>query len=142
MVGDLFTDISVTVGGADYHTGSLTSSSSGDKVVDKNGEEFTVGSIVRVSVDGLKAFQINNKGQGWFDENKKFVPDVSESSKKKFLLLPIGLRGSVMKVYDENVVSANLPIQVKFNNGANTEEGYDTPASFLMHFMPNELECV
>jgi hypothetical protein len=136
MVGDLFTDMAVTVGSPDYHIAGKTAV--GDVVLDKNGKEFTKGGVVRVCVDGLKAFQINAKGQGTFDAKKAFVLDAT----KKFLVLPIGLRGTIMRVYDESVVSANLPIQVKFVNGEHTEEGYDTPTSFLMHFMPNEVECV
>jgi hypothetical protein len=139
MVGDLIADMAVTVGSPDYHTSGIVV---GDKVLDKNGKEFTVGCVVRVCSDGLKAFQINAKGQGSFDGDKKFVPDVSDSGKKKFLLLPIGLRGTVTKVYDESIVSANLPIQVKFVSGEHTEEGYDTPSTFLMHFTPTEVECI
>jgi hypothetical protein len=139
MVGDLIADMAVTVGSPDYHTSGIVL---GDKVLDQNGKEFTVGCVVRVCTDGLKAFQINAKGQGSFGSDKKFVPDVSDSGKKKFLLLPIGLRGTVTKVYDESVVSANLPVQVKFVSGEHTEEGYDTPSTFLMHFMPTEVECI
>jgi hypothetical protein len=135
MAEDLFADIAVTVRTSDFHT------TSGETVVDKNGKEFTVGSVIRVCVEGLKAYQINPKGQGAYGDDKKFVPDVSDAA-KKFLLLPVGLRGTVTKVYDENVISANLPIQVKFSPGTNLEEGYDPPTALLMHFMAHEVECV
>lgn len=136
MTEDLFADIAVTVRTSDFH-----SSAAGDVLVDKNGKEISVACVVRVCVDGLKAYQINAKGQGMFDEKKIFVPDVSDS-KKKCLALPMGLRGTVTKVYDENVVSANLPIQVKFTPGMNTEEGFDVPTALLMHFTAEEVECV
>lgn len=135
MAEDLFADIAVTVRTSDFHD------TFGETAVDKNGKEFTVGCVVRVCKDGLKAFQINVKGQGAYDDDKNFVPDVSDE-RKKCLVLPSGLRGTVTKVYDENVVSANYPIQVKFTPGTNTEEGYDIPTALLMHFMPQELECV
>lgn len=134
MAEDLFADIAVTVKTSDFY------STFGEKVVDKNGKEFELGSVVRVCVDGLKAFQISSKGQGRYVD-KIFVADVSDAS-NKYLVLPAGLRGTVTKVYDENVISANLPIQVKFNPGTNMEEGYDPPTAFLMHFMAHELECV
>jgi hypothetical protein len=40
------------------------------------------------------------------------------------------------------VISANFPVQVKFQPGEHVEEGYDAPMPFLMHFLPEELECI
>jgi len=110
---------------------------------DKNGKDFVVGAIVRVTVENLKAFQVPPKGFGTFDENKNFVPasDTVERGKKN-LAVPVGLRGVVNKVYDVDEVSANWPIQVKFMPSKNADEGYDPPVAFLMHFEPHEVECV
>jgi len=114
-----------------------------EPVIDPNGKVVTVGAVVRVSKAGLKAFQISNKAKGTFDENKAFVPDTSDKPDGlKYIVLPIGLRGTVTKVFDVNRVSANFPVQVKFVPGQHTDEGYDTPAPFSMHFMAEELEVV
>jgi hypothetical protein len=137
MVGDLFLDISTTVRTKDFHD------KSGENIVDKNGNLFVVGGVVRICASGLKAFQTNSKGFGRYNAEKEFVPDSgADAGAKKCLELPEGLRGVVTKVYDERVISANLPIQVKFASGAHADEGYDAPTTFLMHFAPEEVECV
>lgn len=98
-----------------------------------------VDSIVRVAVPGLKAYQVNKSGFGTYDSNKSFVYDAG----LKYLILPEGLRGKVTRVYDENVIAANFPILVKFTPGEHcSEEGYDVPVPFTMHFLPEEVECV
>jgi hypothetical protein len=140
MNNDLFTDVSVPIRTGGVHA-SVIPVMKDHRVLDKNGVEFTVDSIVRVSVGGLKAYQVNSKGQGSYNDKKEFVPDASDS-KKKCLFLPIGLRGVVRKVYDEDVVSSNLPILVLFTPGENKEEGYDAPTKFLMHFTQSEVEVV
>jgi hypothetical protein len=140
LQNDLFADVSVPIRTDGVHT-SVIATPKGSQVLDQNGNEFNVDSIVRVSIDGLKAFHVNSKGQGSYNDKKEFVPDTSDT-KKKFLLLPIGLRGTVKKVYDEDVISSNLPILVVFTPGENTEEGYSAPTKFLMHFTPFEVEVV
>jgi hypothetical protein len=109
---------------------------------DKSGKEITTGAVVRVCTDGLTAFQIPPKGQGSFDESKQFVPTPKGSTTGKYLIVPAGLRGIVTKLYDMEVISANYPVQVKFQPGEHVEEGYETPMPFLMHFLPEELECI
>ena len=114
-------------------------------VHDAQGKQFVEGTLVRVCAEGLKAFQIAPKGRGSFDDNKKFVPDDCKDTPMglKYLLLPVGLRGTVTKVYENQLeVSANFPVQVKFSPGEYTDEGYDAPQAFLMHFAANELEVV
>ena len=140
LKNDLFADISVPIRTGGVHA-SVIPTIKGSQVVDQKGNEFKVDSVVRVAIDGLIAYHINSKGQGSYDDKKEFIPDKSDS-KKKFLLLPIGLRGRVKKVYDEDVISSNLPILVIFTPGENTEEGYDAPTKFLMHFTPFEVEVV
>ena len=110
---------------------------------DKNGKKIAVGSVVRVAVENMKAYQVPAKGQGKFNENKEFVPleDNTERGTRN-LVLPVGMRGVVTKVYDVDDISANFPIQVKFIPGQNNEEGYDPPVAFLMHFDSHEVECV
>lgn len=114
----------------------FATSSASAAIKDANGKEFKVGSLVRVAKEGLKAFQVPPKGLGYFDADKSFVAATS-----KYLVVPVGLRGLVTKVYDVDEVSANFPIQVKFEPGAYVDEGYDPPLQFLMHFTPEEVEC-
>jgi hypothetical protein len=109
---------------------------------DKSGKEITMGAVVRVCTDGLQAFQIAPKGQGSYDESKQFVPLPKGSTTGKYLIVPAGLRGVVTKIYDMEVISANFPVQVKFQPGEHLEDGYEAPMAFLMHFLPEELECI
>lgn len=116
-----------------------------EKQLDSNEKEFVVGGIVRVVVDGLKAYQISPAGYGSFNEDKEFVKvekDDSTPRSVKNFALPVGLRGVIKKVYDTNDISANFPVQVKFVKGETTEEGYAAPANFFMHFDSHEVEVV
>ena len=79
---------------------------------DKNGKRFEVGCVVRVASDRVKAFHVSPAGRGRFDDKKQFQPGV------KSLLLPVGLRGVVTRVYDQNEISANFPIAVCHAAGA------------------------
>jgi hypothetical protein len=127
-------------------TSSSFVASSSDPIVQvlecNSGKEITLGAVVRVSTDGLQAFQIAAKGQGSYDESKQFVPLPKESTTGKYLVVPAGLQGVVNKIYDMEVISANFPVQVKFQPGQHVEEGYEAPVAFLMHFLPEELECI
>lgn len=117
-----------------------------EKQFDKNGKEFAENQTVRVVVDGLKAYQVPPKGRGSFDEaTKAFVAD----AKLKYLVLPVGLRGVVNKVYDTESISANFPIRVKFEPSVaatttttTEEEGYSVPVPLVMHFSPQEIEII
>jgi hypothetical protein len=131
------------IGGALFSEPVKTLVSKTDEVFDKNGKRIVVGDVVRITVDGLKQFQIPTKGFGSFDSQKNFVKDEStDKSIKKYFALPIGLRGVVIKVYNIDEVSANFPVQVRFESGKHIEEGYDPPSPFTMHFMTNEIECL
>jgi hypothetical protein len=125
----------------------LTSSAQDEedsKVLDAKGKEVKIGAIARVCVEGLQAFQISSKGRGRFDDDKNFVPDTDGDTPLglKYLAIPVGMRGTVNKIYIEHEVSANFPIRLKFESGKNTEEGYDTPQAFLMHFESSEVEII
>ena len=80
---------------------------------DKNGAPITEGTIVRVAVENLKAYHCQAKGRGSFNEKKEFVaaPESSERA-TKCLVLPIGMRGVVTRVFDKSKLSCNFPIQV------------------------------
>jgi len=110
----------------------------------KNGKTIAVGSIVRVTVSNLKAYQVPAAARGTFNEDKEFVP-APEGASRAFqnLLVPVGMRGVVTKITNKATsLSANFPIQVKFSPGENVDEGYDAPVSFVMHFGVNEVEAV
>ena len=123
----------------------ITTEDTPAQVKDRNGKFIEVGSVVRVAVEGLKAYQVPQKAWGIFNDDKEFVPAPEDApSSLKNLLLPIGIRGVVTKLYDNDSISANFPIQVKLapsDKGGDTEEGYDPPVFFTMHFGPQEIEC-
>ena len=105
--------------------------------------KFEVGAVVRIVAKGLKAYQVKPKAYGSFDSDKKFVPAPKEGDRvTQNLALPVGLRGVVSKVYDDEDVSANFPIQVKFVPGEHVDEGFDTPVPFLSHFSSEEIDVV
>jgi hypothetical protein len=109
----------------------------------KKDNPFTVGAVVRVAAEGIKAYQVKPQGFGKFDENKNFVPATKGGPRgTKNLLIPVGMRGVVTKAYNVDDISANFPIQVKFTPGENVDEGYDPPVPLLMHLLPEELELV
>jgi hypothetical protein len=113
-------------------------------IEDKNGKPMSVGSVVRVvAAKNMRAYQVPAKGRGEFNENKEFVPAPTDGERRtKNLLLPVGMRGVVSKVYEVDTISSNFPVQVKFTPGENMDEGYDPPVAFLMHFGAQEVECV
>lgn len=108
-------------------------------VHDINGKDIKVDTVVRVAVEGLKAYQVNPKsGYGSYNDKKEFV----YNAEKPYLELPKGLVGVVTRVYDVDVIGANFPVLVKFTPGQHTESGFDTPVVFTMHFLAEEVECV
>lgn len=113
---------------------------------------FEVGDIVQVVIPDLRGYQVPAAGRGRYqcmDDNQTimFVPDPS----LKYLILPVGLRGKVEKVYDPNgSLSANLPIRVSFVKPKNDENDDDNddaytpqpPVDFQMYFAASELALV
>ena len=109
---------------------------------DQTGNVFVVGGIIRVAKDNVKAYQVSTDGYGAFNDDKQFVKASEDSPRSsKNLVLPVGIRGVITKVYDTTEISSNFPIQVKFTPGENVDEGYDPPVPFTMHFSPREIEC-
>ena len=109
---------------------------------DKSGNVFEVGGVIRVALENVKAYQVPADGQGSFNDDKQFVQAPEDAPRgAKNLVLPVGIRGVITKVYDTTDVSANFPIQVKFTPGENVDEGYDPPVPFIMHLSPREIEC-
>jgi hypothetical protein len=116
---------------------------------------FAVGDVVRVVMPNLRAYQVPTAGRGRYEkvDNKddQVVVFVSDPT-FKYLIVPIGLQGTVEKVYDDNnVLSANLPIRVSFvvvaaadnDDDDNTQRrSLQPPVDFSMHFAASELELV
>lgn len=118
-----------------------------EKVAEKKKEDptaaFIVGAVVRIA-KSVKAYQVSPKGFGSYDDDKNFVPLQKSATDRasKNLQVPVGFRGVVTKVYNSGDLSANFPVQVKFEPGKHTEEGYDPPVLFLFHLSQRELELV
>jgi hypothetical protein len=123
---------------------------------DRNGRPIEVGNVVRI-VKVLKAYHVPAKARGSYDvQTKQFVPiDATTASRiDQNLVLPIGFRGIVSKVYRDSGedgldISANFPIKVQFtpgqnldntNNDDDDDDGYDPPIAFSMHLDPMEIE--
>jgi len=112
-------------------------------IQDKNGKPLSIGSVVRVAKEGLKAYQVPPKGRGTFNDDKEFVPAPSNGERAtKCLVIPEGMHGVVTKIIAAEALSANFPVAVQFVPGENSEEGYDPPVRFAMHFGATEIECV
>jgi hypothetical protein len=102
---------------------------------------FAVGSLVSVSKKGLKAFNIPPAACGSFDKTTKmFVPSEETNPGNKYLILPVGLQGEVVRVIDPTI-SAKHSIQVKFEAGQQPD-GFDLPAGFSYHFATDELALI
>lgn len=113
------------------------------KLYDPNGKEFVEGAVVRM-IQSLKAYHVNPKMFGHFDEETKIFTPAPKGGERgsKCLVVPIGMRGRVVRVYDIEDLGPAHPIVVMFEPGENTEEGYDTPLRFKMHFETFEVEVV
>ena len=111
--------------------------------VDVNGKVFSPGNTVAVASDSVKAYQVPKAAFGSFDPiTREFSPqDKSNASRgTNCLMLPQGLRGEVLKVYDVNEWDRTHPILVKFEEGMDRGEGgYDVPKTFMMHFDAHEI---
>lgn len=100
--------------------------------------QFSVGDSVRVIIPDIRAYQIPTTAHGTY-ENGMFVANES----LKYLVIPVGLQGTVEKVYDTAAsgLSANLPIRVAFTQSSD-EKQPQPPVDFTMYFAIAELELV
>ena len=119
-----------------------TSTKEVQKLYDSNENEFVEGAVVRVAAP-IKAFHVGVKFRGSYDEETKELVPVSRDVDRedRCLVLPVGMRGVVMRVYDIVELGPSHPIKVKFTPGENIDEGYDPP-NFIMHFETYEVEVV
>jgi hypothetical protein len=99
---------------------TLLQSSSSDSIIskgdtsilDKNGNDIVEGTVIRL-IKERKAYQVPAKAYGSYDVEKKFVPAQENCPRKeRNLLLPVGMKGVVIKIYTSETLSPNFPIQV------------------------------
>lgn len=138
---------------------ATTTSTAQEEMVqtDVNGQTFIPGCTVAVITDMINAHSVPKTSYGTFhsttgefiprDDNDNTATDVKNTRKTACLVLPIGLRGTVERVYDANTWDRARPIVVKFSMGYDrTEEDgglrYNIPKEFRMHFDATELEIV
>jgi hypothetical protein len=103
---------------------------------DVNDNVITVGCVVKVIAENLKAYHVPPGGYGKF-QGGKFHPDPLQ----KFMAIPVGLKGVVTKVYNVQDISAQTPIQVKFEPNDDDDE-IQSPMVFQMHFHTYEVQVV
>jgi hypothetical protein len=107
--------------------------------VDRNNQVFKVGDTVRIIVSNIRAHHISAKGFGTFSQSMTFLPAPENATRKdKCLLLPMGLIGTLVTVYDAGDSDSSLPLQVKFTPG--DSGAYDVPVAFTMHLDTSEVE--
>jgi hypothetical protein len=117
------------------------------KLLDDKGTEFTVGCIIETTKE-VKAFQIARKAYGRFsEEDGSFIPleyeNLSEVPRfEKCLVMPVGFRGTVTRVYDIDEFDATQPIIAKFFEGETCEGDFAPPMTFMMHFDTPEINVV
>lgn len=116
---------------------------SSSKIVDKNSIAFVEGCTIQTT-KSIKAFQVAASGRGSFD-GSTFVPleETDDTPRAdKCLIMPVGFRGTVTRVYDVDEFDAIHPIIAKFMKGDAMGGEFEPPFTFLMHFDENEVEVV
>ena len=112
---------------------------------DINGKEISVGSLIAIASTSnpIKAHSVHEANYGKFDStSQEFIPqDKSTMSRAtSCLVLPVGLRGEVTKIYNTNEWDRTHPILVNFKAGE--ESGYILPKVFSLHVDANEVEVL
>ena len=159
MTASLFADATPPKVVVDDDANTTTSTAQEEMVqTDVKGHTFITGCTVSVITDMINAHSVPKTSYGTFhsttgefiprDDNDNTATDVVKNTRKTAcLVLPIGLRGTVERVYDANTWDRARPIVVKFSMGYDrTEEDgglrYNIPKEFRMHFDATELEIV
>ena len=114
---------------------------------DANGNVISPGAIVQIATANIKAYAVPKDIHGSFDPTtNKFIPqdETNITRKTSCLILPIGLRGTVSKIYNTNEWDRTHPLLVQFTAGDDREEGdgYHCPKAFTMHFDADEIEVL
>ena len=114
---------------------------------DANGNVISPGAIVQIATANIKAYAVPKDIHGSFDPTtNKFIPqdETNITRKTSCLILPIGLRGTVSKIYNTNEWDRTHPLLVQFTAGDDREEGdgFHCPKAFTMHFDADEIEVL
>ena len=111
---------------------------------DINGKEISVGSLIAIASTSnpIKAHSVHESNYGQFDISQEFIPQDKSTMTRatSCLVLPVGLRGEVTKIYNTNEWDRTHPILVNFKTGE--ESGYNLPKSFSFHVDANEVEVL
>jgi hypothetical protein len=113
---------------------------------DVNGNAITSGQKVAIAThNSISAHHVAKSSYGSFNPTtKQFLPqDESNITRKtSCLLLPEGLQGEVITVYDTNSCDRAHPILVKFGSDEDRNDGYTLDSAFTMYLGPNEIMVV
>ena len=113
--------------------------------LDINGKEISVGSLIAIASTSnpIKAHSVPPIMYGQFDHtSQEFIPqDKSTMSRAtSCLVLPVGLRGEVTKIYNTNEWDRTHPILVNFKAGE--ESSFNLLKAFSLHVDANEVEVL
>ena len=113
------------------------------KQIDVNGNIISPGQRVAiVSHNNIRAHHVSKSSYGRFDATtKQFMPQDESTLTRQTscLLLPEGLQGEVVNVYNTNEWDRAHPILVKFGLDEERNDGYSLPGSFTMHVDAKEI---
>jgi hypothetical protein len=113
---------------------------------DVNGNVITVGEKVAIARhNSIRAHHVAKSSYGSFDSaTKHFLPqdEANVTRKTSCLLLPEGLQGEVITVFDTNSCDRAHPILVKFGSDEDRNDGYNLDSAFTMYLGPNEIMVV
>lgn len=110
---------------------------------DSNGKVISPGTFIAISSPNIRAHSVHRSLYGSFDtDTKEFIPQDEETSTRKTscLILPVGLRGEVLKTFNTNEWDRTHPILVKFTAGGGGESGYNLAKQFNLHVDADEIE--
>lgn len=110
---------------------------------DSNGKVISPGTFIAISSPNIRAHSVHRSLYGSFNtDTKEFIPQDEETSTRKTscLILPVGLRGEVLKTFDTNEWDRTHPILVKFTAGGGGESGYNLAKQFNLHVDADEIK--
>ncbi|KAL7454811.1 hypothetical protein ACHAWC_006413 [Mediolabrus comicus] len=114
--------------------------------IDVSGNIISPGQrVVIVSHNNIRAHHVSKSSYGSFDATtKQFIPQDESTLTRQTscLLLPEGLQGEIVNVYNTNEWDRAHPILVKFGLDEERNDGYSLPSSFTMHVDAKEIMVV
>jgi len=113
--------------------------------LDINGKEISVGSLIAIASTSnpIKAHSVPPIMYGQFDPTShEFIPQDKSTMTRatSCLVLPVGLRGEVTKIYNTNEWDRTHPILVNFKAGE--ESSFNLLKAFSLHVDANEVEVL